>query len=357
MSFLLGITRASMGLTLALTLTLSACVGTSGGRGVDESELLPRLAGNEAALKDISAQERAHLQLIATNLVGTLVQIPEMRPATATLQFNSPESAYGNAVVRALEDAGFGMQMVSADQGQNFVSYSKRLSETESGLVTDYALAVGKVRLSREYVVDENGVYPSSLLKISGTDYIADIELADNIFAEQGGDGKIFISGAQREGVPDPELRASTVDVRDYDQLPQDKRTPQESVFSDARLRYFENDAKRQVPDLDRYVKHRRTVLIFDDNNTQMMGNANKRAVRLLVREFSDEDIMVIKACLDADGRDEASMNRAIRVEEELAGYGVPTQAAYIAPCSRASYRHSSDNSPTPVELVHYRPR
>lgn len=342
---------------LVLTATVSACAGLSSGPGVAEEDLMPRLAGNEEALKNLSARERAHLQLIATNLVATLVQIPEMRPATATLQFNEPQTAYGNAVIRALEDAGFGMQMVSADQGQHFVSYSKSLSETESGTINDYALAVGKIQLSREYTVDGEGVFPSSLLKISGTDYIADIELADNIFAEQGGDGTAFISGAQREGTPDPDLKVSTVDVQDFDQVPLDKRTPQESVFNEARQRYFENDAKRQAPDLDRYVKHRRTVLIFDDNTTQMMGSANKQAVRLLVREFNDEDIMVIKACLDADGRDEASMNRAIRVEEELAGYGVPTESAYIAPCARASYRHVSDNSPTPVELVHYRPQ
>jgi len=355
MNFFTESSRATAGLFLALT--LSGCTALSGGPGVDEKDLLPRLAGNEEALRNISASERAHLQLIATNLVATLVQIPEMRPATATLQLNKPQTAYGNAVIRALEDAGFGMQIVSADQGQHFVSYSKSLSETESGLVNNYSLAVGKIQLSREYVVDDDGVFPSSLLKISGTDHIADITLADNIFAEQGGDGKIFISGAQREGVPDPDLKASTVDVQDFDLLPQDKRTPQEAVFTEARQRYFENDAKRQSPNLDDYEKHRRTVLIFDDNVTQMMGNANKRAVRLLVREFSDDDIMVIKACLDADGRDDASMNRAIRVEEELAGYGIPTESAYIAPCARASYRHASDDSPTPVELIHYRPR
>lgn len=355
MSFFTGFSRTTAGLVLATT--LSGCAALTGGPGVDEEALMPRLAGNEEALKEISARERAHLQLIATNLVATLVQIPEMRPATATLQFNEPQTAYGNAVIRALEDAGFGMQMVSADQGQNFVSYSKSLAETESGLVNNYSLAVGKVHLSREYVVDGKSVFPSSLLKISGTNHIADITLADNIFAEQGGEGTVFISGAQREGVPDPDLKASTVDVREFDQLPQDKRTTQEAVFHEARQRYFENDARRQAPNLDRYIKHRRTVLIFDDNTTQMMGTANKRAVRLLVREFSDDDIMVIKACLDADGRDEASMNRAIRVEEELAGYGVPTEAAYIAPCARASYRHASDDSPTPVELIHYRPR
>jgi len=88
-----------------------------------------------------------------------------------------------------------------------------------------------------------------------------------------------------------------------------------------------------------------------------MMGAANKQAVRLLVREFSDDDVMVIKACQDADGSDQPSMNRAIRVEEELVGYGIPTESAYIAPCARTSYRHASDDSPTPVELIHYTPK
>jgi hypothetical protein len=343
--------------TLLASTLLSSCVSDDAAKGVDTGALLPRLSGNAAVLNEISSVERAHLQLIATNLVATLVQIPEMRPATATLQINRPQSAFGNAIIRALEDAGFGMQVVSADQGQNFVSYRKRLSETESGLVTDYALAVGRIRLSREYVVQANAVYPSSLMNISGTDYIADIALADNIFAEQGGSDTAFISGAQRTGAPNPDLAVDTIDVNDFDELPQDKRTRQDYVFAEARQRFFEMDAMRQAPDLDQYVKHRRTVLIFDDNSTQMMGGANKRAVRLMVREFRDEDIMVIKACLDADGSDDASMNRAIRVEEELAGFGVPSESAYIAPCSRASYRHASDDSPTPVELVHYRPR
>ncbi|NND91522.1 MAG: hypothetical protein HKN42_11725 [Granulosicoccus sp.] len=341
---------------ILLNILLASCVANESPQGIDSDALTPRLAGNTAALDELSALERAQLQLIATNLVATLVQIPELRPATATLQINRPQTAFGNAIIRALEDAGFGMQIVSADQGKNFVSYSKRLAETESGLVTDYALAVGSIRLSREYVVQDDAVYPSSLMRVTGTDYIADIDLADNIFAEQGGSDTAFISGAQRTGMPNPDLQVSTVDVYEFDELPQDKRTRQDAVFAEARARYFERDAERQAPDLNRYVKHRRTVLIFDDNTTQMLGRGNKSAVRRLVREFKDGDLIVIKACLDADGSDQASMNRAIRVEEELAAFGVPPESAFIAPCARASYRHSSDNSPTPVELIHYRP-
>jgi hypothetical protein len=333
---------------------IASCASSSKPVGISAESITPRIASTPEVLQSTPPLVRAQLQLIATNLIATLVQIPEMRPTTVTLQISAPKTAFGHAIVRALEDAGFGVQLVSADQGINYVSYSKRLSETESGMVTDYMLAVGKIELTREYIEENDAVYPSSLMEISGTDSITDIDLADNIFAEQGGDNTAFISGAQNIGRANPNLSVKTVDVNDFDELPQNKRTRQDIIFAQAKRRFFESDTQRAVPDLSNYEKHRRTVLIFDNNSTQMLGSSNKQAVRLLVREFSDDDIIVIKACQDADGTDTPSMNRGIRVEEELAGYGVPTESAYIAPCARTSYRHTSDDSPTPVELIHY---
>ena len=351
------------GLALLLAIPLSACSTLdepseqTSAYGVAVDAVTPRIGGSPAALEEISAQERAQLQLISTNLVSTLVQIPSLQSGGVTLQINDPKTPFGNAIVRALEDAGFGLQRVSADQGQNYVSYSKRISETEAGMVTDYNLSVGNVNLRREYSLVGNLIYPSSLMTISGTDSLRDIQLTDAIFAEQGGINDAFISGVQFDGEPDPTLAVLTVDVHEYDEIPLDKRTPQKAVFEQARQHYYEMQAMRQPPSLDGFTKHRRTVLIFDNDVTQTMGEANKQAVRVLVSEFSDDDIMLVKACLDADGQNAAAMNRAMRVEQELLGFGIPRESTFTAPCARASYRHSSDNSPTPVELVHYRPR
>lgn len=341
---------------------LGACSVTPSGSGVanygiSADAITPRIGGSNNLIREMSPNERAHLQLIATNMIATLVQVPSMQFGAITLQINDPKTAYGNAIVRALEDAGFGLQRVSADQGQNYVSYSKRLSETESGLVTDYQLAVGKISLRREFSAQDNLLFPSSLMTITGIDSIVDIELEDGIFAEQGGQNDAFISGVQLEGEVDPDLAIKTIDVREYNELPADKRSSQNEVFTRARQRFFESQAQRETPPLDSFDKYRRTVLIFDNNQTQMMGDGNKQAVRLLVRGFSDDDIMLIKACLAADGTDDAAMNRAIRVEQELLGFGIPPQSTFIAPCARASFRHSSDDSPTPVELVHYKPK
>lgn len=350
------------GLALILSTIVAGCGSTSvspgdSATGVSVDAITPRITGDRTIIESATAQERAHLQLISTNLVSTLVQLPGMQTSDRTLQISQPSTVFGHAIVRALEDVGYGLQVVSADQGKNYVSYSKRLSETESGLINDYSLGVGKVQVSREYQVQEDSIYPSSLMSVSGAAGIDGVELADDIFAEQGGSGGSFISGVQETDSPNPNITVRTIDVNDFDEIPVDKRTPQNAVLTQAQLRSYENTAKRDAPNLDDYYKYRRTVLLFDNTTTRVLGNGNKRAVKLLSREFSDGDIMLIKACQDADGINEAAMGRAIRVEQELRGLGVPGDFTYIAPCVRANYRHSSDNSPTPVELIHYRPR
>jgi hypothetical protein len=325
--------------------------------GISAEAIAPRIVSDLSVLEDTSPGERAHMQLIATNLVSALVQVPGMQSSIRTLQVSTPKTAFGHAVVRALEDASYGLQVVSADQGQNYVSYSKRLSETESGWVTDYSLGVGSILVSREYSVDGSAIYPSSLMNVAGSESIDNIELVDDIFAEQGGDGGAFISGVQIADQPDPTIDVRTIDINAYDEIPLDKRTRQDDVLARAQKRFFEINAQRNVPNLDNFDKYRRTVLVFNDTTTKILGDGNKRAVRLISRGFSNGDVMLIKACQDADGVNEKAMDRAIRVDEELTGLGVSGNDTYIAPCVRANYRHSSDNSPTPVELIHYRPR
>jgi len=344
-----------------LALALGACTApapapASEPAPLDPTDHVPRLGGDEEVVAESDPEKLRHLRLVATNLVAALVQIPELGPATATLQVNPPTTAFGNIVVRALEEAGYGLQRVDSDQGRNYVRYSQRFAQTESGPVEDFTLSVGRITLSREYVTRGGNIYPSSLLEVSGTDFVTDIDLADDVFREQGGEANDFISGTRPSTgiVDDAEVR--TVDVNDFDELPLERRTPARAVLARAREQRFEREAERAPPDLERFERYRRTVLIFDDTTTQFMGAGNKRAVRLVVRELEPEDLLVIRACHDADGSNERARAHAIRIEEELAGHGVPGGARWIAPCVRASYRHPSDDAPAPVELIHYRP-
>ncbi|MBX2835346.1 MAG: hypothetical protein KTR35_00745 [Gammaproteobacteria bacterium] len=341
----------------AVAIALTGCVTPTLEVSLDEkvAQFAPRIALDESILETSTSEELRQLRLVATNLVSVLVQIPEMQPGVTTAQVAKPRNTFGHSVIRALEDAGFGLQLVSADQGNAYVSYGRRSADTDLGLVTDYLISVNDLQLSREYRLVEDNVYPTSLMKISGTRYLSDLEVDDSIFKEQGGTNDVFISGLTDPDSQSQTLAVQEVRVNDYDELPDSQKTPQSQVLARARQRYFEADTQRHRPDLSALKKYRRSVLVFENQSEHIMGDANKDAIRLMVREFRPQDVYVIKACIDVDGKNDLALARAVRVEEELLSHGIPARSAFIAPCARASYRHPSDNSPIPVELVHYR--
>jgi len=333
-------------------LALGACVSDG---GVDTSMFVPRLGGDADIVASSEPDELRRLDLVATNLVAALVQVPALRPAGTTLQINAATSAFGNVLVRVLEDAGYGLQLVTADQGRRFVSYRERFAVTESGKVTDFALSIGSVELSREYGRRGENIYPSSLMSVSGSDASIDIALADEVFREQGDAGIAFISGVSDDtGIGDGST-VRTIDVRELDARPPERRSSLDDVLAAVRKLDRARDAEAGAPDLERFDRYRRTVLILGDPTTQRLGSANKRTVRLMARELLPGDLLAIRACHDADGMNEAARAQAERVSEELASLGVAPGTSWIAPCVRATYRHVSDDSPTPVELVHYR--
>jgi len=340
-------------LALAIT-TLCACE-TPLMQPRDNSEFMPLVGGEPEVVASTPLVELRKLQLISTNLVSALVQVPEMKVGTATLQVSNPTTAFGNTLIRALEDAGFGIQRVSADQGLNYVTYGKRLSETEAGQVTDYSIAVGEIEVRREYNFSSKKVFPSSLLLVTGTDRIVDIVLDDTIFTEQGGSGDTFISGVGGNSISSPTTDVNTVTVNDYDATPIAKRKNQSTVLSMARQRVYSKESAERPIDLGPYSQLRRTVLIFDDKSSTVMGRGNKLAVTELASNFQEGDVFAITACTDVDGKNAAAELRAVRVEEEFVSHNVSPGSVQIEPCVRASYRHKSDQSPVAVSVVQFR--
>jgi len=338
---------------ILLLLVFSGCAAPLSQR--DNAEFMPLIGGEPIIVASTSLTELRRLQLISTNLVSALVQVPEMKVGTATLQVSSPTTAFGNTLIRALEDAGFGIQRVSADQGLNYVTYGKRLSETEAGQVTDYSVAVGEIEVRREYNLKKSKVFPSSLLIVTGTDSIVDISLDDSIFAEQGGTGDTFISGVGGNTLDSPTTDVNTVVVNDYDAKPLGKRTDQSSVLSQARKRIYSKESAERPINLEPYRRVRRTVLIFEDQGSNVMGRGNKLAITELAANFQRGDIFSISACSDVDGRNQQAELRAVRVEEEFVSHNVEPGSVQIEPCVRASYRHPSDTSPIAVSVVQHR--
>lgn len=349
-------TGLSAGLIAGLcsSLLMTACVTSS--PTLDGERWLPRNGGSAEAFDGLSSSDVSQLSLVATSLVAALVQLPETEPEKLTLQVSTPSTAFGNTVLRALEDAGYGIQQVVSDQGSHYVAYRRRLSETDAGPVTDFEISVGAVRLQREFVFDATGIYPSSLLNVNGSSASPrDILIDDRVFAEQGGDIRAFISGVRDE--QSGKTRIEEVAVNDFDQLPEDRRTTSREWLNSVKQRHALSESEFEGSIDGSLERMRRTVLIFDSVDTRIMGAGNKQAVRLLARDTLPGDLFVITACTDADGRNEAARSRSIRVVEEFLGHGVPQASLRIAPCVRASYRHSTDDSPVPVEVVQHRKR
>ncbi|MEE9320125.1 MAG: hypothetical protein V3U76_06745 [Granulosicoccus sp.] len=335
-----------------LSLFLFALTSCAGNANRDD-DYLPRIGGDSKSLENSANETLQQLQLVSTNFVSAMLQIPELNPALLTLQVSRPNTAFGNTLVRALEDAGYGLQRVSADQGRHYVTYSHRFSETEAGPVTDFELRVGDIDLHREFVIDSSRIFPSSLMSVNGIKQHLDIVLDDDVFREQGGETQAFISGVS--GGPNGISAIHEVKVNAYDETPKALRTTQASVLDNARKRMSLNEASQKRPEMSNHERIRRTVLIFDNTSTRIMGAGNKLAVRLLVRDRQVSDIFVVTACTDADGQNDEAVERGIRVEEEFVSHGVPADSVWLAPCVRASYRHASDDSAVPVEVVQHR--
>jgi len=291
---------------LAMALLISACSAVA---ERDFGERLPRLGGDESALAELTATELDQLARVSTSLVVTLVQHPELDPLTTTIQISRPSSAFGNTLLRALEDAGYGIQQVEADQGKRYVAYRRRLAETDRGPVTDYEISVGDVLLRREFVHAAGSFYPVD---------------------EQ--------------------------PARGLDRLPQARPVARE-VFERARTRRRLAELETDVALPGSLTRLRRTALSFGHDETRSLGAGNKQAVSILVRDTEPGDLFVITACTDADGRNEAARLRGLRVVDEFRGHGLPVSSLRLAPCRRASYRHQSGDSPVPVEVVQYRQR
>lgn len=346
-------------LLLAMLLWLGGC-SAPGKNQPDLARLSPyqpRLNGTLAEMDIDSVDKLQQLQLVATDLVSTLLQVPDYDPTTMTLQVAPPASTFGNTLLRALEDAGYGLQWVSADQGSQYVSYSRRFAETDSGPITDFEMTVGAVQIRREYRDNGNAILPSSLMQVNGTPAELMIELNEDMFLEQGGQGEVFISGVINPEMPTPDADIDVDEfvVNEYNELPEGKRTGSASVLSSVRRYVTRQRTGQQNPDMHGYQRLRRTVLLFDDSRPAYLGSGNKQAVALMVRDFASDDLFVISACTDADGQNETALARGARVEREFSSHGVPLAAMQLAPCVRTTYHSAADDAPVAVTIVQHR--
>lgn len=311
-------------------------------------------ANEVKSTRDLSLSE-VSAKLVVTDLVSAMVQLDPLNPITTTLQMAEAETPFGEMLRSAIEIAGYGLQIVSGDQGPNYVSYAVRQAQTDGGDVNDYLIRINDIEVRREYNFTSTGVYPASVMYITGVEQdLGKLQLNDHIFSEQGGD-EFFVSGVENESTDGFTDDIREVIADDSSRIVSGRRTDQQQIISRTREQAAESEHELEYQVLSGMKPLKRLVVLFPDNESLFIGAGNKLAIAKLLDDLEEGDLFEIRACDDIDGTNEMADKRAIRIKEEFAGHGFPGRRVLRAPCTRSNYRHQSDDSPTPVAIFQYR--
>jgi hypothetical protein len=293
------------------------------------SELQKMVIAPPVKVEQISSVD----QTIIQDLASVIAQIYD--PLSTTLQINATESDRTlNHFAAVLAKEGFGIQRVSADQGANFVSYSKTEETLDNSSNVNFSVAVGAVSVARKYqLMGNNVVAPASTVRLSGTRAPVTINDTDS----------------SRKQVIDPSLsKAQYVASLGLDeQAPIISLVTPEIVNSIAALSANGtslralNSSKIEVKNLfyanqstfssvlDDYSKIYKYVIVFG-NDSMVLGKSNKSLIDQLVENvLVDDDIVSLVGCSNGPtaleiGNEGLALGRASRVTEALMARGVP---------------------------------
>lgn len=120
------------------------------------------------------------LKLIAGDLVGAIVQTPQLGHGPGVIQL-ADETKFDRAVKDAFLQNGFRVINVNSAVDVNTIVTGMSMATNQSGDTQTHLLTMGKVALKRSYFVVKNKVTPITSLFVRGVD-INRIQLDDRIF-------------------------------------------------------------------------------------------------------------------------------------------------------------------------------
>jgi len=125
-------------------------------------------------------------KLIAIDFVNAMMQIDSLHPSSTTVQFelgSDLKDPYIKAFKDTLQEAGYGIQIVSSPTGKRLVKHKVSQNRNQNALRTDtHEVFLGLIHMLKKYQIDENGyVRPASNLFVKGAD-IAGVRKNDTIF-------------------------------------------------------------------------------------------------------------------------------------------------------------------------------
>ena len=313
-------------LLVSMVLLVSAC-----------STLNEKLSEGSNAIKSIGAQSKSTMpsdidSTIVEDLAGIVSQIYD--PLNTTLQVSAANSDPTLQYFMTLfGQEGFGIQRVSADQGANYVSYTREPLSAGNDNEISFSVSVGAVSVTRDYrLVSKKMVAPLSVYKLSGTR--APVTVTD--------------IASSRKQVSDPALAQAQYVAS----LGLDEQAPIISLITPELVEQVAaksidgpslqalNSSKIEVNNLfygaestfasllDDYEKVHKQVIIFG-NDSMILGGNNKSLIDHFVEnELQQGDVVSLIGCSNGPtaleiGNEGLALGRAQRVTEALMARGV----------------------------------
>jgi len=274
-----------------------------------------------------SPRNKPDYSLIAENLVNVLESVESINRIDTTFQMVEPTTPIGEAVFKAVEDKGYGIQIVAGDLGDNFLRYKAEISQTESGLREIYSLSVANTEVQRQYAVVDGTTRPTSPVTVR-TNSVIDSDLDDSLFGvllERSVSSVIEVNAVVPQVVKLNERKVNRLDTA---KPLRNVREIEESNFSNTFADY--NDVARKN-------------LTFA-NDSLVLGSENKEILNQLANNINPEtDIISVIGCSHgrsqfANGNQLLAEGRAQRVTESLMFAGLDPDLIFDEACWDSEY-------------------
>lgn len=280
------------------------------------------------------------LDLVAQNLVFTLVQLPETNPLSTTVQISEPVTPFGREVARLVEEAGYGIQSVPDDRGGDYLRYRVQQTDSELGSETRYAVSIGAVSVERAYGTVDGRLLPAARQRVEGA-RSRTVELNDDVF------GPVDDASKVADVVFDDDAAPTLVDETSGNSSADLATASAVSSFAaSVKQNRYDRVSSNYAVLFAAYADVSTTTVSFP-NDSLRLGDEQKRILDEYAGLLRPEtDILSIVGCSNGkttipNGNGILAVGRANRVKEALMFAGVPAETVYDEGCWSGSGHES----------------
>lgn len=295
---------------LVLPIALLLVSGCSAMGGPDKGFSLKDLSFNH--FKAPWSDREPAYEKIAANLVNSLIQVPQLNPASKAVHVPESEREFDVELKAAFARSGFDINPVTDKADVLLVSSEIKKTVTETGRHRVFGVTMGDVSIVRAYAVVRGSTVPVTSQLIIGTEAQA-IDVNDEIFGSPNrslASVEFQIPGAEES------VRVMPVSI--------EKAEPKllAANSNDARKQnYFDLGQSNYGRVFDDYENVVRSVLIFP-NDSLRLGETNKAVIEHYVSQMDpDTDVLSVIGCSLGptnikNGNSLLAIGRANRVKE-----------------------------------------